>query len=135
WYYNAVPLAKFVYSKIEERFALAREKYFAEANAQGMDPESRRGEDALLRRKQALLAEAKSILNEHRNKVFETVLPLFDVIERRGSENTLGDGEELPEADQHVHDYLIKNVFLMMTETYKAWLPEFVTPDQLDSAE
>lgn len=113
WYFAALPLYQFVVSKIEERFrALPAEEKF-------------------LRRKNDLLNEAKVIRNEHRNQVFEAVLPLFDV--RARGRNALADGEPLPAADQHANGYLIDNVFHMMVQTYCAHLPEFVVGDLEES--
>lgn len=111
WYYNAIPLAKYIYTKIEERFA-------------GLPKDA-----AYEQRKQKLLGEAKSILNEHRNLIFESVLPLFDVT-RVGEKDRV-----YTEADEHAADYFVKNVFYKLAKTLRAWLPEFVHADQLEAAE
>lgn len=116
WYFNAVPLRTFIQSKIEERFAeLPREEKY-------------------LKRKAALLNEAKSMLNEHRNQIFEAVLPLFDVYTRSG-DTLLAEGDALPEADTHARDYFVRNVFYMLAKTYSDWLPEFCSPEQLETAD
>lgn len=118
FYHNATPLAKFIYLKITERY------------------ENLPKEAAYLKRKTALMEEAKGILNEHRNKIVEVVMPMFDVRPRLiGLGNAYEDGQPLTEADSHAHDYFVRNVFAMLYRTYEAWLPEFVTAEQMGSCE
>ena len=64
-------------------------------------------------------------MNEHRNLIFEAVLPMFEV--RRRTATT-----ELTEADKHARDYFIGNVFYMMSRTFLDCLPKFVEPHKLD---
>lgn len=73
------------------------------------------------------MSQAKRILQEKRNDIFEAVLPLFIVSLRKANDT------EYTMADDHAQDYFIRNVFYMLTETYLAWLPEFVAEDEVDS--
>lgn len=121
WYYNALPLTKFLYSKIEDRY----KQILAESD---LAPSKK---TAAIRRRDALMNEVKTILNEHRNQIFEAVLPMYTVTKRA---KALPDGEALPEADQHVHDYFVRNVFYMLVKTYDAYVTEFVAEDEADAA-
>jgi hypothetical protein len=116
FYFAGSALASFVYSKIEERYAVLPD------------------EAKYLKRKNTLMAEAKGILNEHRNQVVEAILPNYDVW-FRGKGEELADEEPLPEVDAFVRDLMVKNVFVMLVRTFSAWLPEFVSKDQLESSE
>lgn len=115
-YFAFKEIYRYVCSKIEERFdALPKEiKYQKRFNA--------------------LMGEAKSILNEQRNDIFFAVLPMFTV-RVRPSDNRYDDGQELLPHDQEAHDYFILNVFTVLINNYKAWLPEFVVAEDVEQAE
>lgn len=75
-----------------------------------------------------VMSEAKKILQEHRNDIFERVLPMFAVRLRRES-------EPLTLADEHAHDYFCKNIFVVMVDMLCAELPSFVKQDEVEQTE
>lgn len=86
-----------------------------------------RMKDAVVREKHAaLMNEAKKILQEHRNLIFECVLPMFTV------KLKTADGEQ-NEADKHAEDYFCRNVFPVMIDTLIASLPSFVAKEDIES--
>ena len=106
-----VELAKHLYVKIDNRY-----------------PESERLTDPEKERyHKGRMAAVKKILQEQRNDVFEAVLPLF-IVKHRYKDDTV-----FTEADQHAHDYFLKNCFYMLVQNYLAWLPEFVEPEDIES--
>lgn len=106
-----VEIAKLFYVKIDNRY-----------------PESDRKEDSKKQKAHSdKMAQAKRILQEKRNDIFECVLPLFLINLRKAADT------DYTEADAAAHDYFIRNVFYMLTETYQAWLPEFVEAEEVDS--
>lgn len=76
----------------------------------------------------ASMDECKKILQEHRNLIFECVLPLFAVRPRRKD-------EPISEADGHAQDYFCKNVFPVMIDMLVANLPAFVNAEDNEQVE
>lgn len=114
FYEAAKAIAKFLYTKIEERYAeLPKEPKYE-------------------KRKNALMDEVKSILNEHRNLVLRDIAPNF-VIEERSE--PVGPDEKLSKHDACVHDLTVKNVFAQCVKHFLAWLPEFVHAENVASCE
>jgi len=112
WYINAVEVAKIFLQKIDQ-----------------LIPENERANDKAKALRHAMkMDEARKILQECRNDVFESVLPMFDVGYRKT-------GDEVREADQHALDYLVHNIFTVMVERYRAWIPEFVNADDQTAVE
>ena len=99
-----------VYTRIDQRFGLTE----------------RVNDAAVKEQHAALISEAKKILQEHRNEIFERVLPMFIVNVRKNE-------EEPTEADVHVHDYFVLNVFTTMVDMLVAQLPTFVLPDDVQT--
>lgn len=73
-----------------------------------------------------LMEECKRILAEHRNLIFECVLPMYNVRMRTKDEPT-------SEADAHAHDFFRRNVFSVMIDTLIASLPTFVGKDDIET--
>jgi hypothetical protein len=115
-YFAFKEIYRYVCSKIEERFDdLPKEiKYQKRFNA--------------------LMGEAKSILNEQRNDVVEAVLPMFTV-RLRPLSNRYDDGQELLQHDQDAYDFIILNVLTILIQRYIDWLPEFVNAPDVETAE
>jgi hypothetical protein len=112
FYQCAVEIAKIAYTRIANRYPV----------------QDRAKDPTVLKQWNEKMDDAKKILNEHRNLIFEAVLPLFQVRRRIGEEPTV-------EADNHAHDYFVNNVFDTMVRTYKAWADILVAPDDVDSFE
>ena len=110
---NANQLARIVYIKIDERYPdRATDKMQARLHAAKMD-------------------RAKKILQEHRNDVFDAVMPMFDVRPRdKGDVWTAEDpkSKDGQSADKHAEDYIVRNLFADMVREYKNWMDEFVAP-------
>jgi hypothetical protein len=106
----AVECFKPVYTRIDARFP----KRFTEAASEARHASTK--------------AEVKKILQEHRNDIFERVLPLFGVTPRR-------EGEPVTVADEHAHDYFCKSVFPVMIDMLCAELPTFVQRDEVEQVE
>jgi hypothetical protein len=117
---RGVQVASVVYSRIDARFPLRL-----------TDP----GQAKLHAMK---MSEAKKILQEHRNQIFEAVLPMFAVYKRLPGEvwtdkdSASTDGQS---ADKHAQDFFVRNVFTMMVKSYIAWLPEFVDKEDVETVE
>jgi hypothetical protein len=106
----AVECFKPVYTRIDLRFsAIERAK-----------------DDLVSEKHRALMDEAKKILQEHRNLIFECVLPMFVVRSRANDEAS-------SEADSHVADYFCRNVFPVMIDTLVASLPSFVATEDVET--
>jgi len=106
-----VEIAKLFYIKIDNRY-----------------PELDRKADAKkLKAHSEKMSQAKRILQEKRNDIFECVLPIFMISPRRPGDT------DYASADDAAQDFFIKNVFYMLTETYLAWLPEFVAEEEVDT--
>jgi hypothetical protein len=110
FYQCAVEIAKIAYTRITSRYPV----------------DLRATSPAALKSWNEKMSDAKAILNENRNVIFEAVLPLFDVRRRNGDEPTT-------EADEHAHDYFVQNVFDSMVSTYKAWADSLVAPEDVES--
>lgn len=117
---NAVDVAKVVYTRIDARYV------------------DLKADELAVKHHRMKMDEAKKILQEHRNQVFEAVLPLFDVHRREpGHEWTEVDPNSYDgqSADKHAYDYMCQNVFPVMVRTYVAWLPEFLELSDVDTTE
>ena len=109
WWKCGNEVAKILYKKIDDRF-----------------------EDRMRDRSQAFghkakMDEAKRILQENRNEVFEAVLPLFSVKMRAADNGTA------TLADDHAHGYLVQNLFHVLVDTYLAWADELVAPEAVEA--
>lgn len=107
WWKCGNEVAKILYKKIDERYA-----------------DRMTSRDSANKHK-VRMDDAKRILQENRNEVFEAVLPLFHI--------TLRDGGDTTEADQHAHDYLVKNLFSVLVSTYLAWADELAGPHDAEA--
>lgn len=72
------------------------------------------------------MEDAKTILNEARNDVAESILPLFDIAVR-------GKEESLTDADLVARDYILRNVFDHMIRTFKAYSDSFAEESDVES--
>jgi hypothetical protein len=106
FYRCAVEIAKYVYTKIDARYLPT-------------------GTASVAREHCTKMEDARKILNEARNDVFEAVLPLFTVT-RATTDDKIGRGDVV------ATDYIVRNVFDMMVRTYKAWSDHFVTSEQVE---
>ena len=115
----ALQVAKVVYTRIDERYA-------------------NRILDEKQRKSHAVkMGEAKKIIQEHRNQIFEAVLPLFHVADRKTGDQWAvfdPDSADKQSADKHAQDYFVRGVYHQMVETYIAWLPEFLGATNNDEA-
>lgn len=110
WWKCGNEVAKILYSRIDEQY----------------DPHKIMTDKATAAGYNRKKSDARRILQENRNDVFEAVLPLFSVTLR-------SEGQEQTEADVHAHGYLVNNLFRMLIDTYIAWADELVAPDQAES--
>lgn len=99
-----------VYARIDSRFRLA----------------DRLKDEAIKEQHGDLMDEAKRILQEHRNQIFDCVLPMYNVRMRKKDEPS-------SEADEHAHDFFRRNVFKVMIDTLIASLPSFLNKDDIEA--